>query len=80
LAICRELLRAREIGEAKMGIVAEEAGPVFGIDPEFAKHYFTENLSYRLTDEHLAGWREYGRLCHKNGLCGVPGQLRFYER
>jgi chorismate dehydratase len=74
-----ELLQASlKAGMQNLEQVAVESAARFDVTPEFALLYFTTHIHYYLGDKELAGWAEFGRLCHKHGLISNLPELRPY--
>lgn len=48
--------------------VVQEACKRTGLSEERIKHYFTQELDFRLEDKHLSGLELYRTLCQKHGL------------
>lgn len=67
-----------ELGMQNLEKVAADSAVRFGVSQEFALRYFTSFIQYYLGDEELAGWAEFGRLCHKHGLISNLPELRPY--
>lgn len=68
------------LGLQNLERVAHDSATRFGVTEEFALHYFSTCIHYHLGGQELAGWREFGRLCHKHGLIeSVPELRRYYE-
>lgn len=74
-----EILNASlEMGLQNLPQVAADSAARFGFEPDFALRYFEKYIYYRLGDQELAGWHEFGRLLHKHGFIQTLPELRPY--
>ena len=73
------LIQSLAVGLENIEKVAADSSVRFGVTPEFALRYFTNYIQYHLGDEELAGWNEFGRLCHKHGLIPELPDIRPYR-
>lgn len=62
------LQEAMRESRSDWGRVIQDAAEETGFTPQQCRHYLTELMDYRLTDEHLQGLREFGRLAASTGL------------
>lgn len=68
-----------DLGMQNLKQVAADGAARFDMNPEFVLLYFTTYIHYHLDDQELAGWMEFGRLCHKHGLIATLPELRPYH-
>lgn len=66
-------------GRAAMDELVEQSATTMSLDPEEVRVYLTENLSFDLGEEALAGLTEYYRRAHLHGLIDEHRPLTLYQ-
>ncbi len=77
--IGRLLLEAKDAGLAAVEQVAEEAAAGSMLSADRLWRYFTENLDYDLTEDHIAGLDRFADLCIRHGLLDEGRELQFAD-
>ena len=68
------------LGEAEIGELIAEAAAETGLDRATLERYLTENLTFHLGVEELAGLEEFHRRAHALGLIAELRPVRFLSR
>jgi len=66
-------------GLSSLDILVREAAADLGLDTSEVRSYLTENLSFFLRQDEIAGLEEYYRRAHANGLILEPKPLEFWD-
>jgi chorismate dehydratase len=66
-------------GLSSVDILSREAAGELGLDSADVRSYLTDNLTYFLRQEEIAGLEEFYRRAHAHGLILEPKPLEFWE-
>ncbi len=75
----RALLRAKENGLKRAGVIAEREAPHLGLDAGFCRRYLSTILSFDLGPREQAGLQRYYALASKLGLAPMGVELEYYD-
>lgn len=70
---------ARDAGMARLDELACARGPLFGMAPGKAVHYYRRHLHFTLGSRELAGWELFARWCARLRLIPSAPAIRFHE-
>ena len=73
------LSRARDLGVARIGEIAERESAALGISRETAETYLTKNLHFQLSSAERSGLRLFHQLAMQHGLAPEESRLVFRE-
>ena len=79
-ALAGRFSASRDLGVARIDLIAADAGPALGLAPADAVDYLRRNLHFTLGPRERAGLRSFAELCGRAGLLPTGGLPPFADR